>query len=255
MLFLGLTPLVFAADSKVEDLPENTTIAGTDVIYLVDDPGGTPAGNKITATNLFDIIDTYAELNSIVADQTITNNSLIDTFNELDAIVADEDLVNEVKTQTLTNKTIDGDDNTLQDIAVSQTKLVAGRSLTLSTDTLNADAELYTTMISIAMTNFDDTNDAEIQALAPQAFTITRVDCSTDTGTATIQLDERVLTTPNTGGTDIMTAVLVCDSDNQQTSAFDNASIAVDALISLDIDAVASDPTTLRINIKGTFDD
>lgn len=42
-------------------------------------------------------------------------------------------------TSTLTNKTIDGDDNTLQDIAVSSTKLTAGNALTLSTDTINFD--------------------------------------------------------------------------------------------------------------------
>lgn len=42
-------------------------------------------------------------------------------------------------TGTVTNTLIDGDDNTLQDIAISQTKLVAGTNITLSTDTLNVD--------------------------------------------------------------------------------------------------------------------
>jgi hypothetical protein len=40
-------------------------------------------------------IDTYAELNAIVADQTLTHNGLFDTFAELNAIVADKTLVNE----------------------------------------------------------------------------------------------------------------------------------------------------------------
>jgi hypothetical protein len=39
-------------------------------------------------------IDTYSELNTIVADQTLTHNGLIDTFSELDTIVADKNLVN-----------------------------------------------------------------------------------------------------------------------------------------------------------------
>lgn len=38
-------------------------------------------------------IDTYSELNTIVADQTLTHNGLINTFAELDAIVADQTLV------------------------------------------------------------------------------------------------------------------------------------------------------------------
>jgi len=40
------------------------------------------------------LIDTYSELNTIVADQTLTHNGLIDTFSEIDAIVADKSLVN-----------------------------------------------------------------------------------------------------------------------------------------------------------------
>lgn len=48
-------------------------------------------------------------------------------------------VVGTTDTQTLTNKTIDGDDNTLQDIPMSATKLVAGTNITLSTDTLNVD--------------------------------------------------------------------------------------------------------------------
>ena len=39
-------------------------------------------------------IDTYAELNTLVADVTLTHNGLFDTFSELDAIVADKALFN-----------------------------------------------------------------------------------------------------------------------------------------------------------------
>lgn len=70
----------------------------------------------------------------------------------------------------------------------------------------------------------------------------------------TIQLDERVLTTPNTAGTDVMTAQLVCDNNNQQTTTFTNAAIAADALLSLDVDAVASTPTQGRIHVTYTID-
>lgn len=54
-------------------------------------------------------IDTYTELNSIVADVTLTHNGLIDTFAELNTIVADKTLVNLEDAQTFTGlKTFSG---------------------------------------------------------------------------------------------------------------------------------------------------
>ena len=40
------------ADAKVTALSENTTVATTDMLYLVDDPGGTPASEKATVANV-----------------------------------------------------------------------------------------------------------------------------------------------------------------------------------------------------------
>lgn len=40
------------ADQKVTALGENTTVATTDILYLVDDPGGTPASEKATVANV-----------------------------------------------------------------------------------------------------------------------------------------------------------------------------------------------------------
>lgn len=51
----------------------------------------------------------------------------------------DSELTTPTNTQTLTNKSIDGDNNTLTNIAIANTKLVAGTNITLSTDTLNVD--------------------------------------------------------------------------------------------------------------------
>jgi len=139
----------------------------------------------------------------------------------------------------------------------ADTNLTAGRSLTLTDDSVAADAELYTKTYNTALYNSGGlgTSTAKVQIEAPGAFTITQVACSTDTGTVTIQLDERTNTTPNTSGADVMTSQLVCDSDRQSTSSFDNAAIASGALISLDVDATASTPTTFRLHIKGTYDD
>lgn len=40
------------ADTKVTALTENTTVASTDILYLVDDPGGSAASQKATVANV-----------------------------------------------------------------------------------------------------------------------------------------------------------------------------------------------------------
>jgi len=83
-----------------------------------------------------------------------------------------------------------------------------------------------------------------------QAVTIVRISASTDVGTVTIQFDERVEATPNTSGTDVMTAVLIADTNTEATTAFANANIAADAVLNLDIDAVATSPGVVRIHVE-----
>lgn len=45
------------ADSKITQLTENTTPAVTDIIPMVDDPGGTPTTQKMTLSDLMKVID------------------------------------------------------------------------------------------------------------------------------------------------------------------------------------------------------
>ena len=84
------------------------------------------------------------------------------------------------------------------------------------------------------------------------AVTINRVSASTDQGTVTLQFDERAEATPNTGGTDVLTAPLVADSNTEATTAFANAGIAADAILNLDIDAVSGAPKIVRIHVDFT---
>ena len=135
------------------------------------------------------------------------------------------------------------------------TNLTGGRSITLSGDSAVADAELYTHIDSIVIASPTADDDALVQHKFPLAVTISRISCTTDTGTATIQFDERGETTPNTAGTDVMSSALVCDTNNEATTSFGNAGIAADAVLSLDIDAVASTPGVVRIHIDYSFDD
>ena len=67
-LFLCLTTTIYAADTKVSALAENTTVADADLLYIVD--GG--VSKKITVVNLFDTIDTSLELLTILTNETGT---------------------------------------------------------------------------------------------------------------------------------------------------------------------------------------
>jgi len=83
-----------------------------------------------------------------------------------------------------------------------------------------------------------------------QAVTLTRVWCFTRGGgteTVTIQLDERTEAGIASAGTDVMTSTLVCDHNGQSTTGFDNAGIAANSFVNLDIDAVANAPTGVYI--------
>jgi len=137
----------------------------------------------------------------------------------------------------------------------NDTNLAAGRSLTLTGDSVAADAELYTESFSIILSAATTTDSGKAQHIPNTAITITEVECSTDTGTVTIQLDERTATTPNTGGTDVMTSALVCDDNQQTTSSFTNAGIAAGAVINLDIDAISAGTPATRIHVHYTIDD
>jgi hypothetical protein len=136
--------------------------------------------------------------------------------------------------------------------------LSGGRSISMSgspATTIDADDELYTDIKSFAIVNPTTGDSGIVQVKFATGATILRISCSTDTGTATIQFDERAEATPNTGGTDVMTSALACDNNTEATTSFTNAGIAADAVMNLDIDAVASNPTRLRVHIDFSKDD
>jgi hypothetical protein len=97
-----------------------------------------------------------------------------------------------------------------------------------------------------------DTN--KVQWAFEQAVTLTRVWCSTDTGTLTIQLDERAEATPNTAGTNMLTAALVCDNNTEVTTSFTNATAAQYAPINLQVTAASGSPGVVRIHVAYTID-
>lgn len=133
--------------------------------------------------------------------------------------------------------------------------LTGGRNLTVTAGDIAVDAEIYTDTKDFSVPDPVVGDDQLVQPTFATAVTITRIWCSTDVGTVTIQFDERAEATPNTAGIDVMTTALVCDSDTQATTSFANATIAAEVPMNFDIDAVATSPTVVRVHVKYTIDD
>ncbi|KKL49653.1 hypothetical protein LCGC14_2313370, partial [marine sediment metagenome] len=119
------------------------------------------------------------------------------------------------------------------------------RDLSATTGATNCDP-IVTADMPVAHTTFDKSmafidpttaDDDMVQWMHGKAVTYTDVDCSTDTGTATIDMDHRVITTPNTVGTDILTGTIICDTNNQADGGFADATIPANVPVNLSITA------------------
>lgn len=135
------------------------------------------------------------------------------------------------------------------------TDLTAGDHLTLNDDDMDLDSEIFTESFSIVFKNATITENGFTQHSLPNSITITEVSCFTNTSTINVQLDERASTTPGTGGTDIMNAALVCDTNTESTTTFANAGIDNAAKINLDIDAIGALGIDGGITVFYTIDD
>lgn len=117
----------------------------------------------------------------------------------------------------------------------------------------------FTKSFTILTPTAADTN--LVQMAFAQAITIVRVYCSTDTGTATMNADERAEATPNTAGTNVLSADIVCDNGTRTSCAsgcdvntISNGTIAANAPLNFQVTSVASAPGVVRFHIDYTID-
>jgi hypothetical protein len=127
--------------------------------------------------------------------------------------------------------------------------------LNLSTNTLNADEELYAFTHGAVIYNAT-TSKPTPNSTGLGVKTLTYFYCSTNGANITLGTDERASTTPFSAGTDIFIGGSVtCDSNGFTTTTFANSGIASEALINYDVDVVANASTTLTFKFYGTYDD
>lgn len=129
---------------------------------------------------------------------------------------------------------------------------------TVDSNDLVAANKTLTKSITILDPTTGETNQA--QWYWPAAVTLNRIACSVDAGTsATINFDERAEATPNTAGTNTLSAGLVCDTNSQTSCAagcdvntISDTVIAADVPHNLQITAVSGVVGAVRIHLRGT---
>jgi hypothetical protein len=150
------------ADKTIIEFDEITTVASGDKIVLVDidDDSASDAGTNKWATK-DNFLKEYATL---VGEETLTNKRLVSPkinedvtlsstateLNQLDGVEvggsSGGDIVTTDDTQTVTGKTIDGDDNTLQDIASESLKTTVAFDAYL-TSSVSIPSGSFTTIV------------------------------------------------------------------------------------------------------------
>lgn len=210
----------------------------------------TTFNNKIGSLNaLTGATQTFAT--SGASGINIVSSGSTHTWNQPTSTASQSGYLSSADWSTFNNK----QNNITFPIPVASTSLVAGRSLTLSTNTVDADEETYATEISLTWLNATTTRDV-VRPGGLRAYTLTYFYCATNGANITLGTDERASTTPNTNGTDVFTGGSVtCDSDGFSTTTFSNATIAVEAPLAFEVDSVANATTTLFANFYGTYDD
>ena len=121
-----------------------------------------------------------------------------------------------------------------------------------STKIYDAGNFVRTDTASMTVDSPTTADDGKVQVQLPLASTITRVDCSTDAGTVTIQFYVRSEGSPNSGTTAVLASSLTCTTTSANSSSFTTSAISSRSLLVLSISATSGTPGVLRAHVEYT---
>ena len=278
---------------NAENIAWEAAPAGTDMTLGVDASEILQYSGVFNATSITEAtvgvinsgeIDTYSEINAIVADVTLTHNGLIDTLAELETIMASINILAETEIDASSELLVLMDDETgtgalvfgtsptfTTDITFPLLSIeagaygaatidgddinsnLAGRSLTLTAaapDTLDADAELYTDTKCIWFESPVAADDFKSVWFAKQAATLSSIWAESDqTVTFMLQVDDG---TP----ADVDTVDLAPAAGTAEDTALNgDATMAAGDRLDIDLVSVANTPTWVSICFTFAYDD
>ena len=219
------------------------------------------AGTNIT------VVGSSVSMQAVLADAYVADTITIDLADTATALAADpancsagnsplgitaagaaEDCFD---VQTGTEASSHAGSASVHHTATTDTNLTAGGGLSIASSVITLDA--LTGGWAVAGTSFLTTAGTYPVAARSTAITITSVRCITDTGTVIIDLQEGT-STSYSGGTDITTSPITCDSNSQTASTVSNATIDANDWMAVAISTDSGSPTTLGVTWYYTVD-
>lgn len=103
---------------------------------------------------------------------------------------------------------------------------------------------------SIAILTPTSGDSGAVQFKIALSTTLVRLSCSTDVGTASINLEIRTETAPNTTGTSVLASPLNCGTTTVVTTGFSVAAIPAYAPVALIVTGVSGSPGVVRVHYQ-----
>ena len=150
---------------------------------------------------------------------------------------------------------------TVTTIAISGDSITdfAGTHLTVTGGVLDVNTALASGTINVAISKPSSTIHNQLaQAKYDFAYTITSISCSVDAQAATIVMDHRAESTPNTEGAFVLSGQgeLDCDTNSASSTSFNDATFSINEILNFNVSTTnATIPGALRIHVKYTIDD